>query len=385
MKSLEIIKDYICSKENIMLTRQDIQEIYGKEFVENILEEETRHLCDFFEEGKEYKVPFNDFVLLSMIFNRTKMNYRDMSSALAFVLNKNAKLIESLSEEKLVSYTFLANGMPINNEEEKEMVIQKFKIAPSIIRKYINEEGKFLPVNIEEIDKEQLNNLIFILSEEQINMILFFCQKEYDKQNKSKFIIKEMILNEKNEEQLNLKEARKLRKELSNFIDNRNKLIRYLNEEELNELFNILELLKVDDLDNLKISIINQNNKLLRIKDEKENLQKEAELLEKFEEIKLECLNEHELLSYDYAMQILRSNNFRYIRIKEDIEVQINDINTILNEIITLKDKSDLDYEKNKANLIDLMSLSFYELYEILDNYHLIENSYTLERKKEEN
>lgn len=395
MQALEKIKEYICSKENKMLAREDLKEIYGSDFVERILDNEMNHLCSFFEEDKEYEVPFNDFVLLSRIFYNTKLNYREMGSVISFVLNKNAKLIESLDKNKLVSYTFTANGNPLNSEEEKQRVIEKFAIAPSIIRNYINEDGHFIPVDANEIDKQILKDLIFVLSDKQIETILFFCKKEYDELHKPEFIIKPVVIN-KEEDRINLKEAKILRKKLSSYIDDSGKLIKYLTEEDIIEVFRILENLKVENLENIKLEMNKQNAKLLKIRKEDERLQKEGEFLEKFEEIKLECLKEHELLSYDYAKQILVNKDFLYPAIQEDIQIQINDIDSILNEILNAKEEiqetdeslkqiANWSYTKTKNDLIELMSLSFFELYEILNNYALIEEPYKLERKKKEN
>ena len=395
MQVLEKVREYICSKENKMLAREDLKEIYGSDFVEEILDKETNYLCSFFDEEKDYEVPFNDFVLLSRIFYNTKLNYREMGSVLSFVLNKNAKLIEHLDKDKLVSYTFTANGNPLNSEEEKQRVIKKFAIAPSIIRNYIDEDGHFIPVDVNEIDKQILKDLIFVLSDKQIETILFFCKKKYDELHKPEFIIKPVVIN-KEEDKINLKEAKILRKKLSSYIDDSGKLIKYLTEEDIIEVFRILENLKAENLENIKLEINKQNEKLLKIKKEDERLQEEGEFLEKFEEIKLECLKEHELLSYDYAKQILVNKDFIYPAIQEDIQIQIDDIDSILNEILKAKEEineadeplkqiANWSYTKTKSDLIELMSLSFFELYEILNNYALIEEPYKLERKKKEN
>ena len=173
-------------------------------------------------------------------------------------------------------------------------------------------------------------------------------------------------------------------------------LIKYLTEEDIVEVFRILENLKAENLENIKLEINKQNEKLLKIKKEDERLQEEGEFLEKFEEIKLECLKEHELLSYDYAKQILVNKDFIYPAIQEDIQIQIDDIDSILNEILKAKEEineadeplkqiANWSYTKTKSDLIELMSLSFFELYEILNNYALIEEPYKLERKKKEN
>lgn len=396
MEVLKKIREYICSKENVMLAQEDIKEIYGKNFVEKIVEEEINHLCGFFDNDKSYTVPYNDFVLLSRIFDILKLNYREMGQVLAFVLNQNAKLIEGLSEEQLISQTFLANNEPIEDEKVREEVIEKFKISPSIIRKYINEDGSFNPIETNEIDIAYLKNLIFIMSKKQIETILFFCKKEYDERHKQEFVIRPKIVIEEEKDKTNPKEVKILRKKLLNYLDNSGKLIKILNEGEILDVFSILEKLKFHELEEWKKEIIKQNQKLINIKAEDERLEEEAILLEKLSEIRLECLNEHELLTYDYAMQILFDKNFAYPVIKDDIRAQINDIDELLHEILNLKEETeDADesliqlakwtYEKSKNDLIELMSLSFHELYEILNNYALIEKPFKLERKIDEN
>lgn len=396
MEVLKKIQEYICSKENVMLAQEDLKEIYGKNFVEKIVEEEVNYLCSFFDEDKSYEVPYNDFVLLSRIFDILKLNYREMGQVLAFVLNQNAKLIESLSDEQLISQTFLANGEPINDEKQRDSVIERFKISPNIIRKYINEDGSFNPLETNEIDIAYLKTLIFVLSNKQIDTILFFCNKEYDERHKSEFVVKPKIVVEDNKEPKNYKEIKLLERKLLSYIDNSGNLTKILTDEELEEVFSILEKLMLNDLEKRKQEILKQNQKLIDIKAEDKRLEEEAILLEKLSEIRLECLNEHELLTYDYAIQILNDKNFAYPVIQEDIRTQIDDINEILNEILSLKEETeDIDesliqlvkwsYEKSKNDLIELMSLSFHELYEILNNYALIEKPFKLERKIDEN
>ena len=56
MKVLKKIQEYICGKENLMLAREDLKEIYGKNFVEDIVEKETKYLCSFFDDNKKVKV-----------------------------------------------------------------------------------------------------------------------------------------------------------------------------------------------------------------------------------------------------------------------------------------------------------------------------------------
>lgn len=396
MEVLKKIQEYICSKENVMLAQEDLKEIYGKNFVEKIVEEEVNYLCSFFDEEKSYEVPYNDFVLLSRIFDILKLNYREMGQVLAFVLNQNAKLIESLSDEQLISQTFLANGEPINDEKQRDSVIERFKISPNIIRKYINEDSLFNPLETNEIDIAYLKTLIFVMSKKQIETILFFCNKEYDERHKPEFVVKPKIVVEDNKEPKNNKEIKLLERKLLSYIDNSGNLTKILTDEELEEVFSILEKLMLNDLEKRKQEIIKQNQKLIDIKAEDKRLEEEAILLEKLSEIRLECLNEHELLTYDYAIQILNDKNFAYPVIQEDIRTQINDINEILNEILILKEETeDIDesliqlvkwsYEKSKNDLIELMSLNFHELYEILNNYALIEKPFKLERKIDEN
>lgn len=328
-----------------------------------------------------------------------KLSYHESAQVLAFILNENAKLIESFSEDKLNAYVFAVHMGPLYSMQSIRDYKEKLSEYPSVIRKYIDEKGAFLPINITASDRDALKNIAFNLYDNQIDNILFFCQKKFEKS--PRLNSSEVMDNSPKKKEINSsitpRELKKHYKEITKYLNADWKPYKYLSDEEIEKLKILLEKVYTHLTEEEKdfkiatiIELIYRSN--LELRKNKED----GKHLEKLTEIRTEIFKdcEYEQITYDVALNIARTKDFAYPQIQTDIITQVTCIDESLEEILKAKESyenlagSDAqaeayqNYLTTKFDNVALIKLCFSELYDILNNYSLIEDSFTRGRKK---
>lgn len=413
MKVFERIQEYLTGEEIQKETRARLKYVYGDEFHEGLVKEETDTVARYFKKDG-YETPFVDFELLVDIFADLKLSYHESAQVLAFILNENAKLIESFSEDKLNAYVFAIHLGPLYSMQSIRNYKEKLSEYPSVIRKYIDKTGAFLPVDVTDSDKNTLKNIAFSLYDNQIDNILFFCKKKFEKSprintpksidNSPQIKIETMDNSPKKKEtnssQLTSKQLKKLYKEITKYLNADWKPCKYLSDEEIASLKMILDKVYMNlskEEKDAKIAAIielvyKSNHKFIKNKE----IEEESKYLEKLDEIRFETFKncEYEQITYDIALNIARTKDFAYPQIQADIIEQLTCIDECLEEIFNAKEKyEDLagssqqaeayqNYLTIKFDNASLIKLCFSELYDILNNYSLIDDSFKRGRKK---
>ena len=399
MNAFEKIQEYLTGKEIQEETRTRLKHVYGDEFHEGLVKEETDVVARYFKKDG-YETPFIDFELLVDICRDLNLSYHETAQVLAFILNENAKLIETFSEDKLNAYVFSLHLGPLYSMQSIRECKGKLSEYPSIIRKYIDKTGTFLPVDVTISDKDTLKNIAFSLYDNQIDTILFFCQKKFEKMSKhsSTSMVKGSSKNREDKKpEITSRELKKLYKELAEYLNADWKPYKYLSEEEIEIVKRALEKVYMhfpEEEKNSKIEAIIDSIYTLNLKLSKN--EEESKRLENLSKIRTEIFKDckYDQITYDIAFNIARTKDFPYPQIQNDIINQLSCIDEALEEILNAKEKYELlagsneqteayqNYIEIKFNNTTLIKLCFSELYDILNNYSLIENSFGKSRKK---
>lgn len=384
MEVLQRIQEYIAGEEIQNETRNRLKLIHGDNFTEDMVKEETDAVTQYFKKD-DYQTLFVDFELLLSVFEDLKLNYRESAKVLAFILNENAKFIKGLNDRELYSYAFVSRidaFFDVNNVRKYQNLLKEY---PTMIRKYISDNGDILPVMVTSTDKENLKNMYFNLSDSQIDNILFFCQKKYEKSSKNNAISTSERVDDKviALSKMTSKDLKKLYKELSKYLNAEWKPFKYLAPEEIAELKAILEKVYVTLSEEEKNSKINAILKLVAkanhnfsVENELENKIKHQE---EIEQLKSLVFKEHECITYDIALNIIRRKDFSFPLIQNDLKERIDCIDALLEELLLLDESNAAVREENMI----LINIYFSELYDILNNYSLIENSVVRKREKQ--
>lgn len=383
MEVLQRIQEYVAGEEIQNETRNRLKLIHGDNFTEDMVKVETDAVTQYFKKDV-YQTLFVDFELLLSVFEDLKLNYRESAKVLAFVLNQNAKFITGLSDGELSSYAFVSRFdafFDINNVRKYQNLLKEY---PTTIRKYISENGEILPVMVTLADKECLKNMYFNLSDSQIDNILFFCQKKYEKKVKTNIVSISETVDDKVIvlPKTTSKDLKKLYKDLSEYLNAEWKPFKYLASEEINDLKDILEKVYINLSEEEKNSKINAILKLVAKANHNFSVENELENKiihqEKIEQLKSLVFKEYECITYDIALNIIRRKDFSFPLIQNDLKERIDCIDALLEEMLLLDESNAALREENMI----LINIYFSELYDILNNYSLIENSVVRKRDR---
>lgn len=316
--------------------------------------------CNHFSDEKPDSL-FLMFPSLNSVAEEFDFSYTEQAKLTAYVLGRNLTFLNDITQEKInKAIEDLKTYYGVSNSEEELLI--KLQQSKNVIEHYVNEEGEFMPVNATDDDVEALKSTIFLFKENQITNLLFFCQKKYNKCQKSYKVKnpdlekhdRDTILQTKNE-YINLKK----------YLDNNGNVKCALSTEELNNLIKMLHALGYHEVTVAKI--IKQAQQLNHdlITNEQNR---------KFEDAKLNVFTLEEKRLYIEANLILEDTNKVYATMQKQIRTHLNDINTFLNLYVDSNDS-----EKEEIEI--LIHVSFEELSLMIENVYLIQNSAKLSRK----
>lgn len=401
-KALEEIRNYINGSEFRRFATKYLFKEYGENYTSKILEDRISIYLRFFSDEADYNIPYLGYNS-SMIsfFHALKLNYRQKGLVLAYTLNKNAKLIENSSYKDLKSFALAHYEDCFNEKCTIDDLVRLFQFAPKIIRRYIDEKGDFKPLMVLDGDKDLLKKTPFLLTDEQIENILYFNKRKYDElisqQLQNPTIVASKHSKVKEENPVDYKSLNPLYKNLKLYLDEKGNVLDTISDEECDDLLGLVENLNWSKKRIKEIHI--QVNKLKKLHEE----EREQEYLKKLEELKDEIFTEEESKTYELFVSLVQEKYFSSLFEKSVIDI-IRNIDETLKEILKSKIKFDSlmedykykgilinvneeikKYENLKEEDIELIKLYFAELNEISNECSLSEITFIRGRKKKEN
>lgn len=322
--------------------------------------------------------PFdNMFIYFRHLDNLLKFGFSldELAVILGYVLRGTADFLNRIvNSEKSHKFVLLFLETYPDADVSVETIKKSFSEMEKIISKFVDSNGKFLPLKYDNQNLELLEKIDLNMTDTDRHLILMACDEVYEKRqiekkNESvdtKNKAETKSLNQKNP--IDYKTAKSNWYKLSLYVNEKLEIKKNLSFDEKQELLNLLEKLgfSKDKIDYIKRQLDDLNK------------QREEEILsEKIAEIFYSTLSESQIGLYNMARNALLNDSVYLKTTQELIKEQLNDIDYIIKTMVT----DDANYEDYK----ELLDLSFMELNDIINNYELMkEASLKLTRKKEQ-
>lgn len=326
--------------------------------------------------------PFdNMFIYFRHLDNLLKFGFSldELAVILGYVLRGTADFLNRIvNSEKSHKFIKLFLETYPDPDVSVETIKKSFSEMEKIISKFVDSNGKFLPLKYDNQNLELLEKIDLNMTDTDRHLILMACDEVYEKRqieekNESvdtsvdtKNKAETKSLNQKNP--IDYKTAKSNWYRLSLYVNEKLEIKKNLSFDEKQELLNLLEKLgfSKDKIDYIKRQLDDLNK------------QREEEILsEKIAEIFYSTLSESQIGLYNMARNALLNDSVYLKTTQELIKEQLNDIDSIIKSMVT----DDANYEDYK----ELIDLSFMELNDIINNYELMkEASLKLTRKKEQ-
>lgn len=326
--------------------------------------------------------PFdNMFIYFRHLDNLLKFGFSldELAVILGYVLRGTADFLNRIvNSEKSHKFVLLFLETYPDADVSVETIKKSFSEMEKIISKFVDSNGKFLPLKYDNQNLELLEKIDLNMTDTDRHLILMACDEVYEKRqiekkNESvdtsvdtKNKAETKSLNQKNP--IDYKTAKSNWYKLSLYVNEKLEIRKNLSFDEKQELLNLLEKLgfSKDKIDYIKRQLDDLNK------------QREEEILsEKIAEIFYSTLSESQIGLYNMARNALLNDSVYLKATQELIKEQLNDIDSIIKSMVT----DDANYEDYK----ELIDLSFMELNDIINNYELMkEASLKLTRKKEQ-
>lgn len=326
--------------------------------------------------------PFdNMFIYFRHLDNLLKFGFSldELAVILGYVLRGTADFLNRIvNSEKSHKFVKLFLETYPDPDVSVETIKKSFSEMEKIISKFVDSNGKFLPLKYDNQNLELLEKIDLNMTDTDRQLILMACDEVYEKRqieekNESvdtsvdtKNKAETKSLNQKNP--IDYKTAKSNWYKLSLYVNEKLEIRKNLSFDEKQELLNLLEKLgfSKDKIDYIKRQLDDLNK------------QREEEILsEKIAEIFYSTLSESQIGLYNMARNALLNDSVYLKTTQELIKEQLNDIDYIIKTMVT----DDANYEDYK----ELLDLSFMELNDIINNYELMkEASLKLTRKKEQ-
>lgn len=322
--------------------------------------------------------PFdNMFIYFRHLDNLLKFGFSldELAVILGYVLRGTADFLNRIvNSEKSHKFVLLFLETYPDADVSVETIKKSFSEMEKIISKFVDSNGKFLPLKYDNQNLELLEKIDLNMTDTDRHLILMACDEVYEKRqiekkNESvdtKNKAETKSLNQKNP--IDYKTAKSNWYKLSLYVNEKLEIKKNLSFDEKQDLLDLLGKLKFskDKIDYIKRQLDDLNK------------QREEEILsEKIAEIFYSTLSESQIALYNMARNALLNDSVYLKATQELIKEQLNDIDSIIKSMVT----DDANYEDYK----ELIDLSFMELNDIINNYELMkEASLKLTRKKEQ-
>ena len=322
--------------------------------------------------------PFdNMFIYFRHLDNLLKFGFSldELAVILGYVLRGTADFLNRIvNSEKSHKFVLLFLETYPDPDVSVETIKKSFSEMEKIISKFVDSNGKFLPLKYDNQNLELLEKIDLNMTDTDRHLILMACDEVYEKRQLEKKNESVDTKNKAETKSLNQKEPIDYKTAKSNWY----RLSLYVNEKleikknlSFNEKQDLLDL-----LGKLKFS----KDKIDYIKRQLDDLNKQREeeiLSEKIAEVFYSILSESQIGLYNMARNALLNDSVYLKATQELIKEQLNDIDSIIKSMVT----DDANYEDYK----ELIDLSLMELNDIINNYELMkEAALKLTRKKEQ-
>lgn len=336
--------------------------------------------------------PFdNMFIYFEHLDNLLKFGFSidELTVILGYVLRGTADFVNRIvNSEKNHKFIKLFLETYPDPDISAEIIKKSFSEMEKILNKFVDSNGKFLPIKYDNRNLELLEKIDLNMTDTDRHLILMACDEVYEKMKNVKtnelllYKTKKIQLNDIIEECKEKAETKSLNQKnpidyktaksnwykLSLYVNEKLEIKKNLSFDEEQELLNLLEKLEFskDKIDYIKRQLDDLNK------------QREEEILsEKIAEVFYSILSESQIGLYNMARNALLNDSVYLKATQELIKEQLNDIDSIIKSMVT----DDANYEDYK----ELIDLSLMELNDIINNYELMkEAALKLTRKKEQ-
>ena len=318
--------------------------------------------------------PFdNMFIYFRHLDNLLKFGFSldELAVILGYVLRGTADFLNKVVNSE-TNNKFIIVFMESYPDISRESIIKSLSDLEKILNKFVDSNGKFLPLKYDNLNLELLENIDMNLTETDRNLVLIACDEAYQKsqaEKKSENVVPKtkmetQIINQK--EPTDYKVAKSNWYRLSLYVNEKLEIKKNLSSDEEQELLDLLG----------KIEFSKDKTDYIKRQLDDLNKQREEELLsEKIAEVFYSTLSESQIGLYNMARNTLLNDSVYLKATQELIKEQLNDIDYIIKSMVT----DNVNYEDYK----ELLDLSFMDLNDIINNYELMkEASLKLTRKK---